>query len=163
VRKTRRSRNILAPAARLRNAPSESLCIVHRPFHHKAPDGTGRLRPSNIFSQNTTRQGVGHRACSLRAIVPHLCHPRRPGRALLVGSANRMNPNAVGLDPESSFRKDCPMTMAPIPAVALTPIRLLPGELLPREPGRPRRRLGVGHHGAEARSMSRSTADRWSQ
>jgi hypothetical protein len=33
-----------------------------------------------------------------------------------------MNPNAVGLDPESSFRKDCPMTMAPIPAVALIPV-----------------------------------------
>jgi hypothetical protein len=57
---------------------------------------------------------------------PHLCHPRRAGRGLPVGSANRMNPNAVGLDPESSFRKDCPMTMVPIPAVALTPIAYFP-------------------------------------
>ena len=37
-----------------------------------------------------------------------------------------MNPNAVGLDPESSFRKGCPMTMAPIPAVALTPVAYFP-------------------------------------
>jgi hypothetical protein len=37
-----------------------------------------------------------------------------------------MKPNAVGLDPESSFRRDCPMTMAPIPAVALTPIAYFP-------------------------------------
>jgi hypothetical protein len=37
-----------------------------------------------------------------------------------------MNPNAVGLDPESSFRKGCPMTIAPIPAVALTPVAHFP-------------------------------------
>jgi hypothetical protein len=37
-----------------------------------------------------------------------------------------MNPNAVGLDPESSFRKGCLMTMAPIPAVALNPVAYFP-------------------------------------
>ena len=87
----------------------------------------GPLPTSNIFLQNTTRQGVGHRACSLRAIVPHLCHPRLLGRKRsLFSSANRTNPNVVGLDPESSFRKDCPMTMVPIPAVALTPVAYFP-------------------------------------
>jgi hypothetical protein len=37
-----------------------------------------------------------------------------------------MNSNAVGLDPESSFRKGCLMTMAPIPAVALNPVAYFP-------------------------------------
>jgi hypothetical protein len=50
---------------------------VHRPFDQKAPAGTGPSGRSNIFSQNTTCEGVGHRACSLHAIVLHLCGPPR--------------------------------------------------------------------------------------
>ena len=98
---------------------------MHRPFHHKAPGGTGTLRHSvpdfSFFHriQRAKAWAIGHVRCA-RLSSTFVVHGA--GRALPVGSANRMNPNAVGLDPESSFRKGCPMTMAPIPAVALTPV-----------------------------------------
>jgi len=102
---------------------------VHRPFHHKAPGGTGTLRHSvpdfSFFHriQRAKAWAIGHVRCA-RLSSTFVIHGA--GRALPVGSANRMNPNAVGLDPESSFRKGCPMTMAPIPAVALTPVAYFP-------------------------------------
>jgi hypothetical protein len=37
-----------------------------RIVHHEAPGGTGSPRHSSIFSQNTTCQGVGHRASPSR-------------------------------------------------------------------------------------------------
>ena len=102
---------------------------MHRPFHHKAPGGTGTLRHSvpdfSFFHriQRAKAWAIGHVRCA-RLSSTFVVHGA--GRALPVGSANRMNPNAVGLDPESSFRKGCPMTMAPIPAVALTPVAYFP-------------------------------------
>jgi hypothetical protein len=47
-------------------APSESRCIVHRPFHHKAPDGTGAL-PTLTFSyriQRAKASAIGHARCA---------------------------------------------------------------------------------------------------
>jgi hypothetical protein len=133
VRKTSRCRNILAPAARLRNRRYETIasplqgrdesCTVLSITKHLAEPGPFAILTFSHRIQRAKAWAIGHVRC---AIVQHFCHPRRAGRALPVGSANHMKPNAVGLDPESSFRRDCLMTMAPIPAVALTPIAYFP-------------------------------------
>ena len=164
MRKTSRSRNILDPTARLRNRRYETIASPFRVAMYRAPSfpsqsawrNRGPLWFSTFSQINTTCQGVGHWACSLRAIVQHLCHPRRAGRALPVGSANRMNPNAVGLDPDNYHSERAVPWQWLLSRRSRDAGRLLPGELLPREPRRPRRRLGAGHHGAAEGAVVRA-------
>jgi len=134
VRKTGRSRNILYPGARLRNRRYETItsplqsrdvsCTVLSITKRLTEPAASALLTFSHRIQRAKASAIGHVRCA--QLSQHHCHPRRAGRALLVGSANRMNPNAVGLDPESSFRKGCLVTMVPIPAVALTPVAYFP-------------------------------------
>jgi hypothetical protein len=133
VRKTSRSRNILAPAARLRNRRYETIasplqgrdesCTVLSITKHLAEPGPFALLTFSHRIQRAKASAIGHVRCAQLSSTFGI-QGAQGVRSLWFCQSHEPRRGRPG--PESSFRKDCSMTMAPLPAVALTPVAHFP-------------------------------------